>query len=287
MKQLRIAVLMHENDDEERVKDYLIFVLANIWRDQGHEVLFLFGTKKFISADILFVHVDLSVVPDSYLEFADQYPVSVNRHVSDIRKRSYSEHLLGQHDSWDGKVLVKSNNNSAGIPERRSRKFTGRVQKKVISSIKKLNLKSFPSPMLSAHDYKVYDHLNEVPALYFYHPGMIVQKFLPEKKDDLYYTRILNFLGDKWKCTLLSSNEPIVKSDTAQIAQADVEPHPDILALRNTLNFDYGKFDYVIHKGKAILLDANKTIGSPRAIIENRNMKKPLGFYAEGLYSFF
>ena len=34
-------------------------------------------------------------------------------------------------------------------------------------------------------------------------------------------------------------------------------------AERERLGFDYGKFDFVVREGKAILLDANKTPGSP------------------------
>jgi hypothetical protein len=41
-------------------------------------------------------------------------------------------------------------------------------------------------------------------------------------------------------------------------------PVPDFLrAERERLGFDYGKFDFVIHDGQAVLLDANKTPGPP------------------------
>lgn len=287
MKKLRIAILMHENDDEDRVKDYLIYILTQIWKEDGHEIIFLFGINKYIPADIILVHVDLSVVPDSYLEFADRYPVNINGSIKDIRKKSYSNHLLHKIDSWDGQVIVKSNNNSAGIPERRGRGFTGRVQKKIYSLFQNSNIPFLPSPILSAQDYKIYNHLKDVPSYYFYHPGIVVQKFLPEKDGDLFCTRILILLGDRAKCTLIKSKKPIVKSETAEIMEKDVEPHPDILALRKELGFNYGKFDYVINDGKAILLDANKTVGSPGELTGNRDLKKPLRYYAEGLYSFF
>lgn len=32
----------------------------------------------------------------------------------------------------------------------------------------------------------------------------------------------------------------------------------------NRLGFDYGKFDFVMHEGRAVLLDANKTPGRAR-----------------------
>lgn len=287
MKKRHIAILMHEKDDESTTKDYLIYILSQIWRENGHKVTFLFGTKEFISADIIFVHVDLSVVPDAYLEFANRYPIGINSSVKDIRKNSYSNHLLQQNDSWDGRVIVKSNNNSAGIPERRRRGFAGRVQKKLFSLIKQSHLAFLPSPILSAQDYKVFDQLSDVPALYFHHPGLIVQKFLPEKDGHLYCTRILVFLGDKMRCTLVKSPGPIVNSDNAEVIEYDVEPDPDILAMRKKLGFDYGKFDYVMHDGNAILLDANKTVGSPRELVGDQKMKERMKFYQEGLFNFF
>jgi len=33
---------------------------------------------------------------------------------------------------------------------------------------------------------------------------------------------------------------------------------------RRKLGFDYGKFDFVVHEGRAVLLDANKTPGRAR-----------------------
>lgn len=40
-----------------------------------------------------------------------------------------------------------------------------------------------------------------------------------------------------------------------------VEVPDTIKQRRNELAFDCGKFDFVIHEGKAVLLDANKTPG--------------------------
>ena len=56
--------------------------------------------------------------------------------------------------------------------------------------------------------------------------------------------------------------------------------------LRQELGFDYGKFDYVVHDGRPVLLDANKTTGAaglpltPELVAARR-------YRAEGLYSFF
>jgi hypothetical protein len=41
-----------------------------------------------------------------------------------------------------------------------------------------------------------------------------------------------------------------------------VEVHPEIPELAKRMGFDFGKFDYVMHEGKPVLLDANKTPGA-------------------------
>ena len=53
-------------------------------------------------------------------------------------------------------------------------------------------------------------------------------------------------------------HEPIVKG----VNGADLEFVPvdsAIEAARKELGFDYGKFDYVLHNGKSVLLDINNT----------------------------
>ena len=113
-----IAVLFHESRRDRGPRDYAIGALARFWRRDGHRVVFLYGVEKFVPADLVVVHVDLSVVPQEYLDFAARYPAAVNGGVRDVRKSSFSRNRLAAEDSWDGRVIVKSNLNYAGIPER-------------------------------------------------------------------------------------------------------------------------------------------------------------------------
>ena len=71
-----------------------------------------------------------------------------------------------------------------------------------------------------------------------------------------------------------------------QVRSEFVEPHPEIVRLRKAMKFDYGKFDYVIHEGQVLLLDANKTVGAPNlpAIPARMTDRR---YRAEGLYACF
>ncbi len=86
---------------------------------------------------------------------------------------------------------------------------------------------------------------------------MTVEKFQPEYVDGLYYMRAMLFVGHRVTCSRISSREPIVNASTL-VHMDRVEPHPDIVKLRKEMGFDLGKFDYVMHEGVALLLDANK-----------------------------
>jgi hypothetical protein len=286
MKKYRIAILFHEMDNMEIVEYSIIKFFAKYWREDEHEVIFLFGIDEFVPADLIFVHVDLSVVPDSYLEFAQQYPVAINGKVKDVRKSTYSQSLLKSDDHWDGPVIVKTDKNCAGTPELIRGGLMGRVQKKVLKTVGKLNLDIFTPNILTANDYEVYDHLDEVPNTYFYHPGLVIEKFIPEIDGEHYVVRMTSFLGDRYSSFFLKGKDPILKGDTAETITHTSEYHPDVDKWRKELNFDYGKFDYVVREGKAILLDANKTVGCSTSLEENKQLDERRRYRARGLYSY-
>jgi hypothetical protein len=267
----RIAILFHEKQREVSI-DYLVHHYAAVWREDGHEVIPLHGVSQFVPADVIIVHVDLSVVPDEYLQFAKRYPVALNTEVKDIRKSTYSQLLLTKGDPHAGKVIVKSNYNYAGVPERA---LSVPLDPRGVSS------SYFWSPM----DYQIYENSTAVPAILFDDPNVVVEKFQPEFADGLYWMRAMLFIGDTMSCSRMGGPEPIVNGST-RVKTEIVEPHPNIVRLKETLKFDYGKFDYVIHEGRPILLDTNKTIGAPPPT-NDPQILAARRYRAQGLYSFF
>jgi hypothetical protein len=292
MKKQRIAILMQEGAENEPGK-YLIHTLSNYWRIDGYQVLFLYGTKRFVPADLLFVHVDLSVVPDSYLDFAKRYPIVVNERAKDIRKKTFSSGLLGPGDPWDGPVIVKTNKNYAGKPESEHDRYSGipgYLRGKLRSARNRLDLDWLDPEIEKPTDYRIYGCLREVPRLYFYHPELVVQKFMPETENGFYCLRSMFFLGHRLGCMRIKSKHRIVNTRTIVDTEWNVEPPPKLVAYRQQLGFDYGKFDYVMVGGQAVLLDINKTTGRPGGkFIEDNDdkMSALFEYYSEGLYHFF
>ena len=280
----RVAILFHENYRKYRRRnDYLIGHLAAVWRAAGHDVKILFGVRAFEPADVLVMHVDLSVVPDEYLEFGKRYPVAINAGIADVRKSAFSQNIVRRDDPYDGPVIVKSNLNYAGIPERllgRSR-LAMSVDHVVsrVSAVRARRGLRFGTP----DDYRVYDSVRDVPASAFSSPEIVVEKFLPELENGLYCLRLFHCFGDRWTCVLNRSTDRIVRAGN-KVSRANVEPHADVLDLRKRLKLDYGKIDYVVRDGRAVVFDVNKTPGHgatirPHAVERFRHL-------AQGLSSF-
>lgn len=289
----RIAVLFHREDRHYDPARYIVHRLADFWREDGHEVVYHYGVDRFEPADILLVHVNVSLVPDEYLEFAGRYPIALNGRVRDIRKHTISTNLAHPGDGWDGPVIVKSDLNYGGWPERLFRRTWIERKWKPARRVRRAleQVGGRRAVITESFDYPLFDHIDDVPAEWLNHPGMVVEKFRPEIEDGFYHVRSYQFLGDRATCTRVSLPTPIVKG-TAEARKEEVEPHEEVVAWRQRLGMDYGKLDYVIHNGEVVLLDVNKTTG---AALPSRNSKSmsveqleaQRRYRAEGLYSYF
>ena len=274
---MRIALLFHERDQARDLLRYDIMHIAKYWQQAGHDVVPIFGTRKFVAADIAILHVDLSLVPQEYVDLADRYPLCLNKNALDIRKSRISAQLLKHDDDYDGPVIIKSNENAAGIPERINGDWRTRFGIACGRFIKGFGAQ----PVIHKQaDYRIIDSLGLVPREVFDRADLVVEKFLPERNAGFFCTRTYLFLGDGEACQLNFSNGPIVSwSNTIRTESCAV--HPQAVRWRRELGFDYGKFDYVIHRGEAILLDANKTTGSGDstgdALVEADRQKQAAG----------
>lgn len=276
---MRVAVLFHEREGDVDPAGYLVHLLAQMWREDGLEVVDLYGTDRFVPADLVLVHVDLSVVPERYLEFAARYPIALNGRVRDIRKSVTSRYLVRTGDEWDGPVIVKADLNYGGYPEYRS-SLTGLRRLRVVRAVTR-RLSTTPTWL----DYRVFDRLADVPASLVENPDLVVERFLPDLEDGLYHLHMYQFLGDGERCARVGSREPVFKADTSTTASV-VEPHAAARAWREELGLDYGKIDYTVHEGEVILLDANKTTGSA-TYLEPGTLRAERRRQADGIHSYF
>jgi hypothetical protein len=279
-----IAILFHENELKNQVRRYCIGYMSRIWREEGIEAIPVFGITEFIPADLAILHIDLTMVPDSYIEFAQRYPVVLNGRIRDIRKSLFSRQRILESDNYEGKVIVKSEWNFAGGPERKLMgTASSRLKSRITSHLPRLRpvIQHDGPHFRSPRDYVIFDNSRSVPKSWFYRNDLIVEKFLPELSNGLYCVRCYSFLGDSGYCMMRMSTNPIVNTATV-VSRCRIDPDPEIVTLARTLGMDYGKLDYVMHEGQLVLFDVNKTPGgrnSPTFLALCRELAKGIRFY--------
>lgn len=270
-----VAILFSEHDEPER---YVIARLADYWRRDGIAVHYLLGTRRHVSADVLILHVDLSVLPEEILSFARRYPRVLNEHVRDIRKRTFSTLLVEREDEYTGPVIVKSNFNFGGGPECGHHPSPlGRLYHRVKRGYFRL--------LTGSREYRIYGSPREVPALIWGDPGLIVEKFVPERVGERYAVRTYHCFGERDTFYLVTSSQPIVKGDTADRIEP-LPPDPRLRVLRRQLKLDYGKIDYVLANDEPVVFDLNKTIGLSEHLVDDPLIENARRERAQAIYDY-
>jgi len=252
----KLAILTHEFDRYHNLS-YYMRDFVKLWTLRGFEVTLVEGIKNPPpKVHVAMMHVDLSVVPQEYLDYAKQFPVVLNGNITDITKRAYSQLLLSKDDEYEGKVVVKSNLNAGGFPEERMAKAHPElgIRQRQPSIL-------YPADeSVKEPNYLLYDAIQLVPSEVWGHPDVVVEKYLPEQVGELYCARFWLFFGDKDFQYKAFSPNPICKGNIVR-RELISEPVPEELRqVRKKLGFDFGKFDYAINDGNVILFDVNRTV---------------------------
>ena len=249
-----IVILVHRHFTFDNSR-YFLSEIIEIWQKEGLRVSVLNGLGTRVDADLAILHVDLTVVPEDYLAFIRQYPVTINGSVTDISKRRISSNLVCRGDGYQGQVVVKTNNNCRGGCESESAS-RGPLLKKYTNSLRSRLPWSWQAKL---SDYPIYESVSQVPRAVWHNPDLIVEQFLPERRDGFYCLRTWVFLGDKESNSVSYSDQPIVKSNNILRYEKVAEVPDELRQMRRDLAFDYGKFDYAIVNGRVILYDTNRT----------------------------
>lgn len=253
---------------------YLVYALAESWRDAGHTVLVHHGTSEPPPGDIAFLNVDLTIVPPAYAALLERYATVINGRTLDISKRGYSTQILAPDSDWDGPVIIKTDRNFAG-------RIDARLRRRMLAA--GLTPDIAAGPVMKR--YALFESITKVPQDIWQTDGVIVEKFLPERDARGYYMRVWVFLGAASRSFRMRANVPIIKSH--HIVERETVTVPDeIRDWRERLGFDYGKFDYVVRDGRSILIDANRTPGAPADYGTNPEVAAGIALLARGIDDF-
>ncbi len=236
-------------------KAMVMHTLRNIWMDQGIDVRV--GRTFAPDADLCLLHLDQTKILPRHIPPAPAGIRVLNNRVLDISKRSISTLLLTPDTDWDGPVIVKTDLNHFGGPERGAKRKGLRAW----ASDTAARISWRHAGRLPEKTYPVLNHLRRVPGWVWRDPALVVERFLPERDGDLYCLRGWMFLGSKGYGWRLFATDPLVKVES-MVRFEYIDEQPEFLQdFRRENGYDFGKFDYVIYDGVPILLDANKTPG--------------------------
>lgn len=235
-----------------RESKYMLADLLDEMQRRGHKIVVSRGIPDApASTEVAILHLDTTITPPEYLAYARRFRHCINLGAGDISKRRISGALVERGDPWDGPVIVKTDANHRGFPE------------------VMLNLRAWmrgkPAPFPAVRmirSYRIFEHLSDVPERVFANPRLITEKFISEVDEQGYALRFWVFCGTEERCTRYVSPDRILKGSS--VVRSKPVPVPAALReMRAKLGFDYGKFDFVMHDGEPVLLDANKTLGRP------------------------
>lgn len=274
---MRLIVLHHDYTDLRDKEAYFIYAIIPHLEERGIEVIHCTGTRNLPEGDAILVHVDLTVVPDRFFQAARRYPLAFNFRMTDIRKSALPGrgHGLELLSGFKGPVVVKTEYNHGGVPEKLffQKRGAGLPLRETWDLFRASRL---AEPLA----YPVYDSAADIPGKIWKDRRYMVEKFLPEQEEGNYVLRYAYFFGKAEMGYRILGKNPILRWSGREVEELSPIP-PEVCAYREKIGLDYGKIDFVLHQGQAVILDVNKTIGGPASSLKDTPLAQAM---AEGLF---
>ncbi|MER9724843.1 MULTISPECIES: hypothetical protein [unclassified Mesorhizobium] len=266
------------------VRSYSIAQLLPYLEQAGLKVRLLDRPAGRDRAPVAFLHVDLTIVPSTYRGLGHLYDRTINGRALSIHRHLYSTLKLEAGDSHKGPVVVKTVLNSRGRPEQRWWQHRNGLTRSA-HAIRKLFEPGYKDRLCPP--YKVYQTIGEVPRDVWRNNRLMVEKFAFDTLDlPIVKHRYMFLLGAEVNMRQVYDDVLCAGSKILSNEVGGAVP-PEVLAVRQRLNLDFGAIDYFIVDSKGIVVDANKTVGSnPEWLKKNRFRQEFNDRMAEELIAF-
>lgn len=289
-----ILILRHS---KSKPMKYAVDHYALRWKDTGHRVIYHIGTDDMPEADVVVLSIDLTIVPQEYVELIQQHPLVINGKILDISRRRFSKLIVSRNSDYSGPVIIKTDTNYGGLSEHENLNHKDSPENfsstPLIFIIKAFRIAQaigwkwrrdvfrrwVTVETMNPLKYPILEDISSVPNGVWENSNLIVERFISNSDSDLFYTNYCAFFGDKEIAGRLGSNSPIVKFENAVSDEETPIPN-EVREWREELNIDYGRFDYVEADGKHYLIDVNKTEGGSHT---NYQYPTEMDFLASGL----
>ena len=286
-----ILIQIHRHDSQVEGSKYTLNSLIGVWRHMGLSVRVqsLLPPLARADADVAINHVCRTATPAPYLRYLSRFPVVVNGGLTDTSKQLYNSDLVSLGDAYDGPVIVKTKLNSGGANEHKHAGWLNRYA----TGLRQLSARASgrsdywaTTARVKSSDYPVFDRPSLVPPAVWSNPYLIVQRYMPELEGDgRFRLRSWYLFGDKDFHVVTRGKHSNVKGvNIIDRWVANDGTPPELVAIRNKMQVDYARFDYVVVGGKAVVFDINRTPkNSPEATAK---YAAQWGGLAEGIGAF-
>jgi hypothetical protein len=267
-------------DRPSKPMSYVIDHYTLCWKNAGYRVINHIGLANIPVADIVIVHIDLTVIPKEYVALINGLHRVINGKILDISRQRFSKLLLSKNDNYTGPVIVKTNANYGGILDCQYTPFLSNIIKeKRLSNKQQLHIFRFflfksivknrflrilnkwdTIESLNPLEYPIFRNIKSVPYGIWKNNNLIIEPFISSLENGLFYAHYYIFFGDKEISGRISSPDPIVKFNNC-VSDEEVPVPDEVKQWRKDLKIDYGRFDYLVVGGKYFLIDVNKTEG--------------------------
>lgn len=239
---------------------YLVRHVVDHWSRLGIQFVLTTDPGVAPEGDVGWQHLDVTEVPEDYQALVARYPTAINGGASDVHKRGTATHLVAQNDDWDGPVIVKTDLNYGGKTEDWA--YRRRLLRHPWFHAMRDRLPARVTGRIAPSAYPIHASKASVPDWVWRDRRFVVQRFIAERKGDLYGIRRWFFFGESEYAYLAHSPTPIVMGDN-HLAWERLAALPDGLrVLRTEMGLDFGKIDYAEVAGELVIYDVSPAVSA-------------------------